>query len=306
MLTHFSCNDCDELSDSLPETQQDCRQTVPGSFLGQWWQLELPGLSIVKHETNYGLHNSAVISDSSLLAYLPIKQGGTLVLEGHSWDGPALFFAQPKTCPVVSVPSDFACYTIEFDLTELSRAASAMGVSLPPNKGDLYWLPDPLLCSAAASLIRRAFMIGRKQELTRQQFADKFVTSWLNLLSQSNGQPQSVDRSTLSQRRQAALNAANYIRTRLSDDLSLADLCEVAGVTDRTLRNGFQDVFGMSPGKWLKLERLSAVRRDLKAADPKKDRVGNIAMKYHFFQLAHFATDYRKHFGESPSETLRR
>ena len=127
MLTHFSCNDCDELSDSLPDTQQDCRQTVPGSFLGQWWQLELPGLSIVKHETNYGLHNSAVISDSSLLAYLPIKQGGTLVLEGHSWDGPALFFAQPKTCPVVSVPSDFACYTIEFDLTELSRTANAPG-----------------------------------------------------------------------------------------------------------------------------------------------------------------------------------
>jgi len=306
MLTHFSCNDCDELSDSLPETQQDCRQTVPGSFLGQWWQLELPGLSIVKHETNYGFHNSAVISDSSLLAYLPIKQGGTLVLEGHSWDGPALFFAQPKTCPVVSVPSDFACYTIEFDLTELSRAASAMGVSLPPNKGGLYWLPDPSLCSAAASLIRRAFPRGGKQESTRQRFADEFVTSWLNLLSQSNGQPQSVDRSTLSQRRQAALNAANYIRTRLSDGLSLVDVCEVAGVTDRTLRNGFQDVFGMSPGKWLKLERLSAARRDLKAADPKKDRVGDIAMRYHFFQLAHFAADYRKHFGESPSETLRR
>ena len=149
-------------------------------------------------------------------------------------------------------------------------------------------------------------MIGRKQELTRQQFADKFVTGWLNLLSQYNGQPQSVDRSTLSQRRQAALNAANYIRTRLSDDLSLVDVCEVAGVTDRTLRNGFQDVFGMSPGKWLKLERLSAARRDLKAADPKTDRVGDIAMRYNFFQLAHFAADYRKHFGESPSETLRR
>jgi len=85
------------LSDSLRDTQQEFRQTGPGRFLGQWWQLELPGLSIVKHETNYGIHNSAVISDSSLVSFLPIMQGGTLVFEGHSWDDPALFFGQPKT-----------------------------------------------------------------------------------------------------------------------------------------------------------------------------------------------------------------
>ena len=90
-------------------------------------------------------------------------------------------------------------------------------------------------------------MIGRKQALTRQQCADKFVTGWLDLLSQYNGQPQSVDRSTLSQRCQAALNAANYIRTRLSVDLSLADLCDIAGVTIARYGMGFGTFLACHP-----------------------------------------------------------
>ena len=68
----------------------------------------------------------------------------------------------------------------------------------------------------------------------------------------------------------------------------------------------FQEVFGMSPMRWLKVERLSAARRELKAADPVRVHVRTIARKYGFVQFAHFATDYRKHFGERPSQTLGR
>ena len=105
---------------------------------------------------------------------------------------------------------------------------------------------------------------------------------------------------------QAALNAANYMSNHLTRDISIADLCSVTGVTDRTLRNGFQELFGISPNKWLKLERLVAVRRELNVADPKHDQVSQIANKYGFSQLGHFAKEYKQRFGESPSETLRK
>ena len=77
-------------------------------------------------------------------------------------------------------------------------------------------------------------------------------------------------------------------------------------MTDRTLRNGFREMFGTSPARYVKALRLLAARRDLKAADPDDTYVQTIAAKYGFLQFAHFATDYRRRFSESPSETLRR
>jgi AraC family ethanolamine operon transcriptional activator len=120
-------------------------------------------------------------------------------------------------------------------------------------------------------------------------------------MRQVSGQTQIHDRSTLSKRRCATIDAADFMLDNLGNDLSLADLCKAAHATERTLRNGFQEMFGLSPKRWLKCERLSAARKDLKAADPKINQVREVAVKYGFTQFAHFATDYRKQFGESPT-----
>ncbi len=47
------------------------------------------------------------------------------------------------------------------------------------------------------------------------------------------------------------------------------------------------------------------VRDRLLTARNEGKTVTDIAMKYSFFHLGQFAVDYRKIFGESPSETLR-
>ena len=306
MLSEFCSSDCEELSRSLANTKQMYRQTGTGQFFGRWRRLQLPGVTIVENEINFGIHNSAAISDGFVIGFLPVRQGGTLILDGHCWDSPCVFWAQPKTRPILSIPSDFMSYTVEFDLQRLYRTANALGISLPSSNGDLGCISNPASCAAARDIIAQAFCAGADCSApTLQQHADQFMTDWLHLLGQASGCPQPVDRSTLHQRRQAALKAADYMNTHLCEDLSLADLCQIAGVTDRTLRNGFHDLFGISPKRWLKAQRLSAARRDLKEADPKRDHVGTIAIKYGFTQLAHFATDYRKQFGEPPSHTLR-
>ena len=307
MLTEFSSTDCDELSDSLPNTAQTFRQAKPGSFFGRWLRLELPGVTIVDNRLSHAVHTVGHVGEGHLDAMIPIRQPGTLVFEGHGCEDRQIYLGQPGTSHNISLPSDYQCYGVEFDLRQLRRTATALGMSLTPRTADNERLPLTAACVAARKLAERAFCSMSDRDCrTPQERADQFITGWLDLFRQAFSKPEPVDRSTLVQRRRAALDVANYVRTHLCDDLSLADLCEVAGVTDRTLRTGFHDVFGMSPKRWLKVERLSAARRELKAADPERVRVRTIARKYGFAQFAHFATDYRKHFGERPSETLGR
>jgi AraC family ethanolamine operon transcriptional activator len=307
MLTELRSNDCDELSESLAHTEQEFRQLQSGDFAGQWRRLELPGVSIVQDHVSHAIYNSAAIPEGFAIAFIPIKQRGTLTMEGHNWDDAGIFLCGPNTRPILTIPSDFVSYTVEFDLAILRRTANSCGWTLFPEHVAVGHLASAPMRAAATELISAAYCTtGVCVDQTPQQRVDRFLSGWSDLLRQSFGQPDPIDRSTLSQRRRATLNAANYMTTHICEDISLTDLCEAAGVTDRTLRNGFQEMFCMSPMRWLKRERLSAARRDLKAADPELQLVRTIAIKYGFSQFAHFATDYRALFGESPSETLRR
>ncbi len=304
MISEFNSNDCDELSESLANTEQVFRQLEPGEFMGQWRLLELPGISIVHDEISHQIYNSAAVADGFLIALIPIRQPGYLVLNRYSYDQPSLFIGRSNTRPLLTIPGGFMSYTIEFDLHRLCLTAEALGLA---ENSDWYRIPDPKAVIAASRLVTEAFCaVDVCSARSPQEKSDAFIKEWLKLMSHVAGRPEDQDRSTLARRRCATIDAANFMLDNLGRDLSLTDIYKVALVSERTLRNGFQELFGMSPMRWLKCERLSAARKDLKAAESNVNLVRDVAVKYGFTQFAHFSTDYRKQFGESPSETLRR
>jgi AraC-like DNA-binding protein len=88
--------------------------------------------------------------------------------------------------------------------------------------------------------------------------------------------------------------------------LYLTELCAEVGVSARTLRLHCQEHFGMSPQRYLWLRRMNMARRDLARADSTQSTVTAIAVEHGFWELGRFSVQYRRLFGESPSETLRR
>lgn len=85
--------------------------------------------------------------------------------------------------------------------------------------------------------------------------------------------------------------------------LSISDICDEIGVTRRTLQNATQEVFGISPQHYLKAIRLNAFRRALKVREPQRESIGDVAARWGFWHLSQLAQDYRKLFGELPSQT---
>ena len=89
-------------------------------------------------------------------------------------------------------------------------------------------------------------------------------------------------------------------------DLAVADLARIAGVGVRALQAGFAQHLGLSPMSYVKSVRLARAHADLCVASPDEATVADIARRWGFGHLGRFAEHYRREYGCSPSQTLRR
>ncbi|WP_343597344.1 helix-turn-helix domain-containing protein [Acinetobacter sp.] len=85
--------------------------------------------------------------------------------------------------------------------------------------------------------------------------------------------------------------------------LSVEDLCLLTHTSRRTLQNCFEQITGQSPALFLKHVRLNTVKNIL-VQSPEPVTISNVAMDWGFWHLSQFAVDYKRLFGESPSQTL--
>jgi transcriptional regulator GlxA family with amidase domain len=111
--------------------------------------------------------------------------------------------------------------------------------------------------------------------------------------------------SPVTSRRQVVERTEAFLNTRGGEPVSIAELSRAAGVSERSLRNAFYDVRGMSPKRSIVHARLVDVRRALSDAQRTRGAVTTIATDHGFFELGRFAGTYKAMFGETPSETLR-
>jgi len=105
-------------------------------------------------------------------------------------------------------------------------------------------------------------------------------------------------------RGQIIRRSMDFVDQHEGEYLSVEQLAAAAGVSERTLRDAFQQYVGVAPVRYLNRRTLHQVRRALKAADPSRSTVTEIATQFGVWQLGRFARDYRYLFGELPSETL--
>jgi len=84
--------------------------------------------------------------------------------------------------------------------------------------------------------------------------------------------------------------------------LTVMELCGKTGFSAPTLYRAFSEEFGVGPKRYLHIRRLTGVRRDLRSSDTTKC-ISDIAARWGFWHMGKFAADYRRQFGELPSDT---
>jgi AraC-like DNA-binding protein len=76
-------------------------------------------------------------------------------------------------------------------------------------------------------------------------------------------------------------------------------------VSRRTVQNSFRTVAGTTPLNYLRSVRLNGVRRELMSTCSAEISIGDLASRWGFFHMSHFAEDYQELFNELPSQTPR-
>lgn len=101
--------------------------------------------------------------------------------------------------------------------------------------------------------------------------------------------------------------AEEYLRAHCKQPITLATLANHVNISTRSLHYGFKEHFGIGPMAYLKLVRLQAIRERLLQAQAQHEtlNITQLALDWGFAHLGRFSEDYRKQFGETPSQTLK-
>lgn len=94
-----------------------------------------------------------------------------------------------------------------------------------------------------------------------------------------------------------------YIRAHLHEQLNVEKIAEQAGVSVRTLFNGFKNFLGTTPMAYLKDLRFEQAHLELKQ-NPDLS-ITDVAFKWGFSHLGRFAQQYKQRYGNLPSSTRR-
>ncbi|MBT2501281.1 helix-turn-helix domain-containing protein [Curtobacterium sp. ISL-83] len=121
--------------------------------------------------------------------------------------------------------------------------------------------------------------------------------------------PPQLDRlpAVLGLAKNARLRAAvEHVHAHAAEDVTVAELSAVAGLSVRSVQESFRRVFDVSPLTYLRQVRLDRVRDELLMLDPSAGAVGDVARRWGFAHLGRFSAAYHERFGEYPKQTLRR
>lgn len=94
----------------------------------------------------------------------------------------------------------------------------------------------------------------------------------------------------------------DYIEERLTDDLSLEEISEYAGVSDYHFRKIFFYISGLTLSEYIKTRRLSEASMDLLHGE----KVTDVAFKYGYQSIDGFTRAFKKWSGFLPSEVIKK
>lgn len=211
------------------------------------------------------------------------------------------------------VRSSASCGRLCLSLTKASLAAQLAALLGEPPGRAIEFAPEMDAASGyGLSLFRHVLATIADLESGASVLAnpgmmgafEQFILTGL-LLSQPHNYSEALRRLERPIAPRDVRRAVDFIDAHLDSGFTIADLVQATGVAGRTLFKHFRDFKGVSPMRYARNARFQRVRQALLRAEAEQS-ITDIAAGYGFTHLGRFAVEYRRRFGESPSQTLRR
>ena len=295
-------DDVDELAEVTKEWDLDFRQLNQGPFSGSVRQAIAGPVHLARTELAGVLHQRGTTPPDVWTFSVPGVRPMDFCWRGYTVGGTDLLIHQPGGEFESISKHDFELLLISVSREKLEGAARRLGLAFPEHAFDGLEITscDPEILSNLRDLVAIALALlvdGRPLTKSIEQKACEFLIRGLAPEFRS-------DRRPSRDRRRLIDLAVRLARDRAHEIPSVKELCRESGASERTLRRGFNERFGLSPKAYLQAQRLIGVRRQLRNAGSHVT-ITDIANRWGFWHMGQFASDYRRQFGELPSQTLR-
>lgn len=301
--------DADEQAERLRQWNQVYEQITPGRYAGTLTEVWLDDLQLFRETSNRSVRQAGGPIMGRRAFGIPLAMEGPSRFAGKSVDEQTVLTVdrEDELDFVTARSLDIAGITVPIDALD----AFSMQVDGVPAE---EWLRGRRLLRAAPGRLdafRRflgsVFETVEKDEVVLHRQATRFLRQailghLLHALDSAEVESQWI--GSYENRRQVVDRARAYVLEHLDAPVTVADLCQVLHISRRTLQTCFSEVLDTNPIHYLRAVRLAGARRSLRAAG-KGESVQDIAARWGFWHLSHFAADYRRMFGELPSETMR-
>lgn len=308
-VMQITTGDIEEQAASLRKWDQVYEQLTPGRFVGHLREISFRGVQLFRETTNHSIHEAGLSCPGARAIGVPVGLTGCALFRGEPlhWDSivtlsgdDELDFYVPKGFDILGLSVDeraLEVYAAQIEDRDVHSLFGARRVLTPePTRLDEF---RRLLLSALQSLQLNPGVLRFHQ--TQRLLEQSMMGAMLALAEER--EEASAPRAPCPNRRHIVEQAKAYMTRHLDETITVADLCVHLGVSRRTLQYSFRELLGINPVRFLRAMRLNQVRRDLRAAKAGALAVGDAAAKSGFWHLGHFVTDYKRMFGELPSET---
>ena len=199
---------------------------------------------------------------------------------------------------------------ISFTREQLGCSSEALtGQPIAPPPASRILRPSRTEASRFQSLFRQACHLAdaRKKSIESPEVSRALEQEMLRAIIHCLAAREADDHPRARHHRAAIMvRFEETLSKRIDRRLNMPKLSAEVGVAERTLRMCCAKFLGVSPTRYLLLQRLNKARAALRRADPAKASVAEVARHHQFLELGRFAVTYRTTFGESPSVTLHR
>lgn len=308
-LQHLVTTDIDRLAAEQPGWRLRYEQLSAGPFHAEVRQVQLPGLRLLAERHERAVRQVGVLGPDCYGFALALESPGEMHFAGRRVRHDTLMMGRGDDIDLCT-PAGFAFIAIVVD-----RALLAPLWQQLYGKPLAGWLEHQVAAEAAAAAaaalrerhLRALSLLFAQPALLRDEAAllrlrDELLLEWLGAIP-PRVQPGPL--AVLATRRRLVERACALALARPEAPLTMAELCKAVGASPRKLTYCFADVLGTSPARYLRAQRLNAARAALRR--PESDQVGvqDVAARLGFWHFGQFASDYRRLFGERPSQTLR-
>jgi AraC family ethanolamine operon transcriptional activator len=309
-VARVTSTDIEEQAASLDGWNQVYEQMTPGPFVGKLHELRFAGVQLFRETSNQAVHECGTLWPGSRAVGVPVAMDGTALFRGQPTEVDALVtlgpdeeldFYAPRGLDILGLAIDADVLEAHARQVEHRDIAAVFGTSsvFSPGAARLDEFRRVLLSVLQAlDANPTALQFGQAQRVLEQTMLGAVVA----VVNDDTASPDLAH----PRRRHIVDSAKEFMRARITETITVADLCIALGVSRRTLQYSFKEVLGINPVRFLRAMRLNGVRRDLKNVGERARSVQDAAANWGFWHLGHFVTEYKQMFGELPSATMRR